>query len=753
MSDEIQIRKYNILHRGLAEGGDAGQACAGFLARASRFYGQTPLFGQEHVIGPNNEKYYWIRSLLERMDECDLRINVGGSKLKGYYGEQILDEEKRDLFNAEERQVLIDSNIMTIGDLVEWNGENYNWIDFRRINMSFLERIAECRRIPNDDIHLRQGTFYGVVEVDKMYIYEYIGVAMTDDKPAMMIRKWSEASGSNTIETGDDVQISTLTPSRGGGTDHCTYYEGLFPCNTCCKVILGEKEKRIYNGKNITTRKVLRLMSQQNPVYEPYDHSKLEMLQEIVDTCNENNMTDYATYTDAGRHFTTKNIDVIFNLNPISVSSGGIVMLSNDDNWREKPMLFIELTDDPAVSFNSVFPVEVLCMVVALKLRKLGAKSTKYWTDCKSIIDILKDTLKMRKNDKKDNITLITELIREARTQNIKEDICWVNSHQDDLKTESEWTKEETGNILADKLAGQKYDYIYKIVGTENQHNIKYFSFTIKEILESMSEDFGLYISQNGTPNLSGLRDHFNIQKAHEYNHIRNLFKAESSHDWFDMSLEFANLVWNFEKLTADERHSINRIVYNKLWQPYNIYRYEQEKNKPNPNVSNKCPACGLIDPMEHLLKGCDTEQTREIWQDGTGAFERMLAEMENTTVNKQIVKIVLELLNQVDSHHIWLATWQPRQKEYFKKRFDMLMPLDALKEKEVMKIQSTLIIICSVLAKFAQRLIRYRIHVTNEERLSKKFPLRKPQKLKLIHDIFTAAIINRKGKKKKKQS
>ena len=83
LSDEIQIRKYNILHRGLAEGGDAGQACAGFLARASRFYGQTPLFGQEH----------WICSLLERMDECDLRINVGGSKPKGYYRDQILDEE------------------------------------------------------------------------------------------------------------------------------------------------------------------------------------------------------------------------------------------------------------------------------------------------------------------------------------------------------------------------------------------------------------------------------------------------------------------------------------------------------------------------------------------------------------------------------------------------------------------------------------------------------------------------------------
>ena len=99
LSDEIQARKYGLLHRALAMEGDTNDACWGLINRSARFYGLSVTPGQMCEIGPSSNQNYWMRSLLERIDECDLKLTIGGINMKATFTEHILSNENVNLFS------------------------------------------------------------------------------------------------------------------------------------------------------------------------------------------------------------------------------------------------------------------------------------------------------------------------------------------------------------------------------------------------------------------------------------------------------------------------------------------------------------------------------------------------------------------------------------------------------------------------------------------------------------------------------
>ena len=391
-------------------------------------------------------------------------------------------------------------------------------------------------------------------------------------------------------------------------------------------------------------------------------------------------------------------------------------------------------------------------MIVALKLTKLGAPIVKFWTDCESIIKILQNSLLLRKQAHNDNLTLISQLLTEVNEQGVKSDIHWVKSHQDNYKDQEDWTKEETWNIIADSAANGDYNKILSIIGDECKENVLTFSISTEDILDIIGKDSGVHVTKNGIPHIGKLRDEFDKQNAIEYQRIRDTKKEiGDDHSWFTSSLEFAALVWNYEKLSKGEQHNINRIVYNKLWQQWNIFRYEQMKLHPNPEVTNKCVFCGEVDSMEHLLLTCRDQHSESIWREGYSVIQRVLSEIEPTETNAQVIMAVQELMDLPDSHHIWLGTWQPEQITYFKKRMDEHLEINSLSTLQLASIKETLLKTCSTLATVAQRLIGHRTFKSREARLDKKFPLRKSQSPREIADLYILA--KRKTTKKKKVS
>ena len=144
-------------------------------------------------------------------------------------------------------------------------------------------------------------------------------------------------------------------------------------------------------------------------------------------------------------------------------------------------------------------------MIVALKLTKLGAPIVKFWTDCESIVKILQNSLLLRKQAHNDNLTLISQLLTEVNEQGVKSDIHWVKSHQDNYKDQEDWTKEETGNIIADSAANGDYNKILSIIGDECKENVLTFSISTKDILDIIGKDSGVHVTKNGIPHIGKL--------------------------------------------------------------------------------------------------------------------------------------------------------------------------------------------------------------------------------------------------------
>ena len=176
LSDEIQIRKFNLLNRGIIAGDDTMVTCMSIVGRAARFYGIIPVRGQAYTFGMTKDHDSWLSSLLERMDECDLELSCGGINLNGTLSEQILSKTNRSTLSPQNITTLHEMNIHTFGDLTEMINGSLQWIDLSRLGTTFIAPLICGRIVPQETLRLRQGTCWQCTDDNgKQCVYEYIG--------------------------------------------------------------------------------------------------------------------------------------------------------------------------------------------------------------------------------------------------------------------------------------------------------------------------------------------------------------------------------------------------------------------------------------------------------------------------------------------------------------------------------------------------------------------------------------------------
>ena len=218
----------------------------------------------------------------------------------------------------------------------------------------------------------------------------------------------------------------------------------------------------------------------------------------------------------------------------------------------------------------------------------------------------------------------------------------------------------------------------------------------------------------------------FNAQTANAYTTYRDQHQEVGkwfTWDWFDIYWMFTSKVYHFDECTHLERSLQVRIIFNKLWQQWNIFRFDNNKH---PEITDKCRLCGQVDSMLHLIIECKCGGMLDIWRDGRLALQTIMSEIGENKWKVELLEILVHLLKQEGAMHIWTATWQPHQIEYLRVKLEEKFQLSSCSEFEVIQIRSTLIRLNGILVAHMQETVADRIHRTKEMDREIINPLRK---------------------------
>ena len=215
---------------------------------------------------------------------------------------------------------------------------------------------------------------------------------------------------------------------------------------------------------------------------------------------------------------------------------------------------------------------------------------------------------------------------------------------------------------------------------------------TVAEALAIIGEEQKLFVSNEHGMHLTTMRSAFNAQTANEYTVYRDQHHKVgnwSTWDWLDIDWLYTSKVYHFKECTHLERSAQVRIIFNKLWQQWNIFRFDNNKH---PEITDKCRLCGQVDSMLHLIIECKCGGMLDIWRDGRLALQTIMAELGENKYKVVLLETLVHLLKQEGAMHIWTATWQPHQVEYLRVQLEERFQLSNCSEFEVIQIRNTLV-------------------------------------------------------------
>ena len=150
-------------------------------------------------------------------------------------------------------------------------------------------------------------------------------------------------------------------------------YDDIWKNHICTKVILLNDEYFLDHRKEeICTRKVVMFSDHFKPNQNSVQEEKktLQSLNKIGELCEEWNMERYNIFTDGSWRDCSSNIEKMFYKQSQSKSSCSVCLIRTEDNWKDKPMILLEIENSPEKPVTCAFPMELLAASIALKITK-----------------------------------------------------------------------------------------------------------------------------------------------------------------------------------------------------------------------------------------------------------------------------------------------------------------------------------------------------------------------------------------------
>jgi hypothetical protein len=548
-------------------------------------------------------------------------------------------------------------------------------------------------------------------------ILEYLGRLEAAEGPPHMFRRWICPPGAR---PGATLHLCETTPARGAGSDLLLNYDDVWPLAQATRAILRQDVSHPRKQKD-TTRTLVREFPQLAPLAATATAYTQTPAEEIVFWLRENDFTEgeFEIFTDGSWKDDTPWLHHCFHgsIPNLTTASASIVCLhKGPDRWT-RPGLLMHIAPSPELNLLSGYPAEATALLVASQVSLL-LKPAAIITDCESAVNLIKKGFIPRAEQKHNHATLARLLVRYSRK--LKATLYrHTYAHLDRFNLPPErHSPDERGNILADHAASTNPADLLWIQSKYPQ--LSRLTTTMKTVHESLINDIPLCVTDGSTPTLTSLHNIFSAQNFKQYVDERT---AQSSHGnlFRDAAYNFCSEVFDLEKGDLPHRASCDRLIFDKVWQPWNTNKY---KRLPPPI----CPCCMKEDSLSHLLGECTEPTTNYLRKAGIDAVRTVIAEGDDLA--HAVLDAVLDILQEPDGATLHRALWLPHQIESLRAKLfqSNKISLDphCFKWDSPQKraIQSTLLDISKILGQSALHIMRER----NTQTQDALHPTRKPQ-------------------------
>ena len=156
---------------------------------------------------------------------------------------------------------------------------------------------------------------------------------------------------------------------------------------------------------------------------------------------------------------------------------------------------------------------------------------------------------------------------------------------------------------------------------------------------------------RGGSPCTMSLKTTLRDKHFSQYVEERDDRHHPANPSYADASNRHAALVWKLPSLSVPARARAVRIMFNKLWMPWTIARYEVEGEVGS---DGRCPVCSEDDSPRHLICHCTDPLARQIRADG----ERALQRVEHDSPSDPGVEELIDTLRAMRSDGSCWSIW-----------------------------------------------------------------------------------------------
>jgi hypothetical protein len=644
LSDRIQEEKYARLHRCLVTGGDSGVAADGLLLRGARMCGAPSIRGRRTSLKPVDATY-WARSLVEWGSGAGKRLHFGGLDPSG-----TVDAPVSSILNGDRHQEekLISLDVITLGDLVEikesGTGEVRAWLSRRKLTAAGLVDIApilEDRQVPTGNLTIRVGCCLTLADGEGV-VLEFLGWIAE----RACIRRWTPVKRGKTCTYGTRYMICKEHRSRGAGSDELLEPDAL--TGPSKRVLMGPDEIVGHRQNKHIERRVVAVI-EHGSVNFPSEPPPPSLWSDMAGDFREAGC-DLEIYTDASWECKSGTLHDVFMYGDgrYIAGSGGIVITLAGGDWRDAGVRAIRITEGSLIAPSSVFPLELLSTVVAIKISAALDRNCKIYTDCLSVQKLLAQKHLLRSMSRKENLVLL----QIGMSDGDKIEKNWIPSHPEEaVKDRSRWSKHMWGNFLADATAAAEWDA--QAWGVEVNH----IEMSISEVLRTLvNEPMWMWVNSDGSPSTSSIPKDIREARLSKYLADRDTSRVKRGDEpkWIGTQVKFASVQYNLKGVGCGERARRVRIIWDKGWHGGNIAKGKCEID------DTLCALCGEVDGERHWIVGCPHDDCVMIRHEAYGKITDLIEEIDAYDVEavSLATKIQDWAWDREDGHKIWTGLW-----------------------------------------------------------------------------------------------
>jgi len=393
-------------------------------------------------------------------------------------------------------------------------------------------------------------------------------------------------------------------------------------------------------------------------------------------------------------------------------ASGAVVLIMDGPgNYSTRKVLAIQITNHNNLDLSSAYPAELLSLLIALHISQIS-KPQKIWVDCDSLLSKIKADKKQLKPLETDYSILAKHLLAIVKVVD-KTDILHVYSHAIDIMAESKMNAEQRGNDIADKVAGGNLDYVNQRCPNITHHTLEFSHFLETDVKPHLS----LHLVKAGKILITSIKKEFDSQMTSEYREHRSEESSMGKDYWIQSTYHLANKAWNLDIAgNLNQRSSANRIIFNKLWLPWNEYRFA-----PTDTIlTGTCNICeSAPDSMKHLLCECTHVSIDSLRMSNRLARLQLIADSADNDIAVIVYDHLETMLNSTAPEHIYMSMWLPEQEHSFTTYLSNHVNINIQRKEHQSAIEEALITYAQMLAVNTQLLVRQRLQF-NKQRSKK---------------------------------